>query len=194
MIDYFKSLINNLWNDDNNLEIVNSSIVECEMTYTFDIFKQGISDEVRHIYNHYKKFLLQWEDKTRKLNGSIYFVPYEDLVKEHKEMCEIAESLEEDFIEEQDKVTNDLKNWYPIFKFPNGDAFCYDIRTGKIVFFEHEVLDGGINLHGLIIADSIDSLFEKWSEILFVDIYDWSEVVSEHGIDLGKLKISNNFT
>ena len=159
MIDYFKLLINSLRRDDNNLEIVNISVLECEMVYTFDVFQHGVSDEVKYLYNHYKKFMLHWEEKNQKLDGYIHFVPYEDLRKEYEEMCELAESVEEDLIEDQVQVTNDLKNWYPVFKFPNGDAFCYDKRTGKIVFFEHEVFDGGINLHGLIIAESIDDLF-----------------------------------
>lgn len=101
-------------------------------------------------------------------------------------MCELAENMDDDLIENQDAVINDLKHWYPIFSFANGDAFCYDKRNGKVVFFEHEVFDTGVNLNGLVIADTIDSLLEKWSKILFVDIYDWYEGVNEHGIDLSK--------
>lgn len=101
-------------------------------------------------------------------------------------MCELAESMDKDLIENQDAVINDLKHWYPIFSFANGDAFCYDKRNGKVVFFEHEVFDTGVNLNGFVIADTIDSLLEKWSKILFVDIYDWYEGVNEHGIDLSK--------
>ena len=48
------------------------------------------------------------------------------------------------------------------------------------------MFDTGINLHGIIIANSLDSLLEKWSKSLFVDIYDWSEGVNEQGIDLDK--------
>lgn len=114
------------------------------------------------------------------------FVPYEEIVHENKNLCEIIEGIEDDLIEEQDVVINDLLHWYPIFKFPNGDAFCYDNRNGKIVFFEHEVFDTGINLHGLIIADTMDFLLESWSKALFIDIYDWYEGVNEQGIDLSK--------
>ena len=30
-------------------------------------------------------------------------------------------------------------HWYPLFYFPNGDAFCLDIRNGTVVFYEHEI-------------------------------------------------------
>ena len=114
------------------------------------------------------------------------FVPYDKILEENEFSCEIAKDMETALIEEQDVVINDITNWYPIFKFPNGDAFCYDKRNGKVVFYDHEVFDIGINLHGLIISETIDSLLEKWSKVLFVDIYDWYDGVNEEGIDLSK--------
>ncbi len=51
---------------------------------------------------------------------------------------------------------------------------------------DHEVFDEGINLHGLTIAESIDTLLETWSRVLFADIYDWYEGACEYGIDLSK--------
>ena len=44
----------------------------------------------------------------------------------------------------------------------------------------------GVNLHGLIISESIEALLESWSKVLFIDIFDWYEGVDEHGIDLSK--------
>ena len=41
-------------------------------------------------------------------------------------------------------------------------------------------------MHGLVIADSLDDLFDVWSKVLFVDIYDWHAEVNENGIDLNK--------
>ena len=51
----------------------------------------------------------------------------------------------------------------------------------------------GINLHGLIIANSLDFLLENWSKSLFVDIYDWAEGVNEQCIDLKKPVFKNMF-
>ncbi|MEH2959142.1 hypothetical protein [Candidatus Merdisoma sp. JLR.KK006] len=185
MIDYFMEL-KKLSNKDNNIEIVKRNVIECKMNHTFEFFKFGISDETKHIYNTYKKFLIYWKNSMQKLQGFVNFVPYEDLLKEHEKICEIIDNIEDDLIEEQEKVINDIKNWYPIFKFLNGDAFCYDKRNGMIVFFEHDVFDIGINLNGLVIAKSIDFLLENWSKVLFVDIYDWYQGVNEEGIDINK--------
>ena len=186
MIDYFKELCNKLKNEDSAIEIIRSDILECKMSYSFDLFEFGLSDEVKYIYNNYKRFLLCWEEKTQKLHALVDFIPYDEIREEHKLLCDLVEDMDKDIIENQDIVIDDLKNWYPIFRFSNGDAFCYDKRNGKIVFFEHEVFDTGVNLHGLIIAESIDSLLENWSKVLFIDIYDWYDGVNEHGIDLNK--------
>ncbi|GFI11891.1 hypothetical protein IMSAGC007_04369 [Lachnospiraceae bacterium] len=186
MVDYFMELRNKLSNKDGNIEVIKSNVTECKMNYTFEFFEFGISDETKRIYNTYKEFLIYWKNSIQKLQGFINFVPYEELLKEHEAICEITDSMEDDLIEGQEKVINDLKNWYPIFKFPNGDAFCYDKRNGMIVFFEHDVFDVGINLNGLVIAKSIDFLLENWSKVLFVDIYDWYQGVNEEGIDINK--------
>ena len=43
-------------------------------------------------------------------------------------------------IEEQDTVVEDFTHWYPIFRFANGDAFCYDDRNGRIVYTNNRSL------------------------------------------------------
>lgn len=186
MIDYFEELNKKLSNKRCNIEIVKSNILKCKMNYSFELFEFGISEETKYIYNNYKRYMLSWEEKVQNICGFINFIPYESILRENKELCELAENMDDDLIEDQNVVINDLKHWYPIFSFANGDAFCYDKRNGKVVFFEHEVFDTGVNLNGLVIADNIDILLEKWSKILFVDIYDWYEGVNEHGIDLSK--------
>ena len=49
-------------------------------------------------------------------------------------------------------------HWYPLFYFPNGDAFCLDIRNGTVVFYEHEIYESEKNLHGLLIAILINDV------------------------------------
>lgn len=139
MKDYFENLILEL-KEMSNVIIISNNISKCEENYTFDLFEYYISDEIKYLYNHYKKFQVYWEEKTQKLRGFIDFIPYEKIIEEHKMMNEISGTIEEDFIENQDMVINDLKNWYPVFKFPNGDAFCYDRRNGKIAFLSMKYL------------------------------------------------------
>lgn len=186
LIDYFDDLVCKLNDANKDIKLIKSNIVKHKKNYLFDLFEFEISDKIKYLYNNYKVFLISWENDKEKLNGFIDFISYEEILNEHKVICNLAENIEKDLIEEQERVINDLKCWYPIFKFPNGDAFCYDNRNGKVVFFEHEVFDTGINLHGLIIAESIDVLLENWSEVLFIDIYDWYEGVDEQGINLRK--------
>lgn len=186
MVDYFEELVKNLNNTNHTFEIVSSEIVKYNESHSFDLFDFGVSDEVRYIYNNYKMFNLVWKNREIKMSGFVNFIPYESVLKEYQEMYTAVHKIEDSLIENQDIVINDIINWYPLFGFPNGDAFCYDRRNGKIVFYEHEVFDNGINLHGLLIAESIHDLYEKWSKVLFVDVYDWFEGVNERGIDMSK--------
>lgn len=81
-------------------------------------------------------------------------------------------------------IIEDWANWVPIVSFMNGDAFCIDKRSNKIVFFEHDVMDGGPNSHGIIIANNFEKLLDDWAEIAFVNPFDWTDICNFDGIDL----------
>lgn len=111
-----------------------------------------------------------------------------------EEMYSDMKSTVDEFIncEEENEglkaLVDDWIHWIPIITFPNGDAFCIDKRSSNkpVVLLEHDVMYGGPNLHGLKIATNFDVLMQNWTRINFVDIYDWSLVVNEDGIDLTK--------
>lgn len=185
-MDFFEQLINKIDSKRQYINIIDKQIEKRANDYSFSIFKYGINDSVKEIYNKYNKFVLSWECEELRVRGFVDFVPYKNIALEHNNLWEEIKEIEEDMIEDQEKVINDISHWYPVFVFPNGDKFCFDDRNGKIVFFEHDVFDCGVNLHGLVIADSLDDLFDVWSKVLFVDIYDWDTGVNENGIDLNK--------
>lgn len=142
-----------------------------------------LDENTKYIYEHYKSFEAVWFDTNNKYVGCLKFVSSTCLANEHNELIEIMTEcydVESDELE----IVEDITHWYPLFYFLNGDAFCLDIRNGKIVFYEHEIYEGEKNLHGLLIAMSINDLFEKWSSFHFVDIYDWTDVVNGEGLDL----------
>lgn len=70
------------------------------------------------------------------------------------------------------------------FFFDNGDFFCIDMREKSfpVVFLEHDVMDGGPNLHGLRIASDLGKLLDLWSQVYFVEC-DWSLIVEDSGIN-----------
>ncbi len=155
-----------------NINIKNSVLLDLQL-----------KGSTKYIYEHYKAFEAVWYDANNRYVGSVNFIPALCLEKEHKELVDI---MDECYDVDLDKlnIVEDITHWYPLFYFPNGDAFCLDIRNGTVVFYEHEVYDGEKNLHGLLIATSINDLYEKWNCFHFSDIYDWSEVVNDEGIDL----------
>lgn len=185
-MDYFNEVVKKLHIKKQDIEILECDIQLYSNNYNFELFKFGLSDNLKDIYNSYEKFYLKWENRSSNIRGFVRFIPFERIFLEHRELKELVNELDNDLIDEQDEVIEDISHWYPIFIFPNGDKFCYDDRDGKIVFFEHDVFDCGMNLHGLVIAETIDNLFLNWSKVLFVDIYDWYEGVNESGIDINK--------
>lgn len=185
-MNYFEMVIYKLNTQKYYINVLHNEIQYCANDYAFGLFKFGISNKIKNIYNLYSKFFLTWECNSFNIRGFVYFVSYEKILPEHDRLCEMLSELDNELIYEQNKIIEDISHWYPIFIFPNGDKFCYDDRNGKIVFFEHDVFDCGANLHGLVIAESMDDLLEKWSKVLFVDIYDWYEGVDECGIDINK--------
>lgn len=147
-----------------------------------DVFGSELDNNVRFIYEHYSTFRLLWSNKENKYIGTVDFVSYEQLNFAHDELVSVMNECY-DINEDEEQIVQDILNWYPLFWFTNGDAFCLDIRNGTVVFYEHEVYDSGKNLHSLLIADSINNLFEKWSQIHFADVYYWDDVVNDNGID-----------
>lgn len=142
-----------------------------------------VDEDIKNIYKHYKKFNITWFENAGKYIGEINFIPYHKLEIEHNNLIDIMDACYDVELDEFG-IVKDIIKWYPLFLFSNGDAFCLNIENGRVVFFEHEVFDTGKNLHGLIIALSINDLFEKWEKIHFADVYYWDELCNDGGINL----------
>ncbi|MBO4863451.1 MAG: hypothetical protein J5517_03745 [Eubacterium sp.] len=176
--NYFGNLIEYL-KENYEIDTFKQSLCDMEVDNIIGI---EIDDNVKNIYEHYKLFNLVWF-KEGKYWGEINYVPYEDLDKEHEELVEIMKEIY-DTNGDKYELVSDIMNWYPLFYFGNGDAFCLDKRNGNVVLYEHEVYDSGKNLHGLIIARTIDDLYYKWSKIHFADVYYWDKICNDEGIDI----------
>lgn len=157
-------------------------------------------ENIKEVYSKYKSINLTWEIEETRERGCFNLIPCDNLYSYYKEQVEISEEfIRCDEIDDLECILEDSRNWIPFCTFPNGDAFCIDKKNSKVVFYEHEVFNNGINLHGLVISNSLEQLIEKWSKVLFIDIYDWCEGVDEvEGIDFSKdvykniISITNN--
>lgn len=122
--------------------------------------------------------------------GLFELLSLEEIISNVQDLrLQVAEAKSEnpDTNEGYDALIRDYPYWIPIFRFFNGDFFCFDTRFNKnqfqIVFLEHDVMDGGPNLHGLKIAPTFEELILRWSKIAFVDLFDWSKGTDEYGIN-----------
>lgn len=124
--------------------------------------------------------------------GGINIISPKKTAEEYNDMMSMVEEVydweEFEYSDGLKAIVEDWPNWIPVVKFYNGDMFCVDKRSssGEVVFFDHEVVEGDMGLHGLKIAENFSDLIMKWKEIGFVDIYDWTDGVDERGIDLSK--------
>ncbi len=165
----------------------NYEIISCEQAiYNIEvdnILGNEVNEKVKYIYEHYKMFNVVWF-KNKKYWGEVSFIPYTDLDKEHNKLLGIMKEIYD--VECDDlNIYQSIINWYPLFNFRNGDAFCIDKRDGSIRFYDHEVCDNieDVGIFGIKIANSINDLFEEWEKLHFADVYYWDEVCNEAGID-----------
>lgn len=178
MVDYFKELkeyLKGRYTIKNYKEILYHNNIE-------NLLGFDINEDVKYIYNRYKIFDMAWF-KDNKYIGEIFFVPCENFQLEHDELVGIMEDCY-DVMSDEYGIVQDIINWYPLFQFKYGDAFCLDIRNGNVVLFQHEVYEIGIDLHGLLIAKSVDELFYKWGCLHFANVYYWDEICDDDGINL----------
>jgi hypothetical protein len=123
--------------------------------------------------------------------GCFHLLSPDEIISAYKDMCEMVQEGKNDTLELESNdgmqaLVTDWEGWIPIFRFPNGDAFCIDSRNdNSIVFLEHDVMDGGPYIHGTKLAKNIEELVSNWEKIGFVDFYDWSQCIGEDGIDIG---------
>ncbi|WP_219834277.1 hypothetical protein [Paenibacillus sp. R14(2021)] len=144
--------------------------------------------------------ILCWDTSVDKFGdsckrGYLHLLSPKEIITTYREMLEVVKESSSDPEVSSNAglqvLVRDWPSWIPLFRFPDGDAFCIDIRNLSIVFLEHDVMDGGPYIHGTTIASSLDHLLELWDQIAFADVYDWSECCNEHGIILEKPLFNN---
>jgi|GEM_PF-2490568 len=184
------------------IEGVKTDIILSEPCNSSDIdelenkFKIEFSKQLKDIYlNHTSTIKFSWniDDNLFGLNckrGCVNLLSPKEIIKKFDDMISIVEegTINYDELAENEglkALVEDWPNWIPISKFPNGDYFCIDKDKyeNPMIFLEHDVMDGGPNVHGLKIALNFDDLVYKWSKVGFVDIYDWTNGINSYGIN-----------
>jgi SMI1 / KNR4 family (SUKH-1) len=124
--------------------------------------------------------------------GGISILSPQMILNNYLEMIQMVEEakLNSDELEENPglkAMVNDWPNWIPVISFMNGDAFCINKKDNlsSVVFLEHDVMDGGPYIHGLEAASDIYDFLVRWSQIGFVDVYDWSKYIRNNRLDVG---------
>ena len=101
---------------------------------------------------------------------------YAELLEEERDVAEPA-NVE---LAERSWLT-----WTPFHRFPSGDCLAVD-RSGEVVLWQHDLLDGGPYVHGLRLGTTLTDFVGEWARVGFAEPRDWRKVatVQHAGLDL----------
>ncbi len=74
------------------------------------------------------------------------------------------------FRQEAFTIWRRMESWVPIWDEGDGDHFCLDTATGKIVYDQHDWFDGFGSLaktNGVIAGQSLENFTQNWSKFCF---------------------------
>ena len=63
-----------------------------------------------------------------------------------------------------------MHNWLPIHAEGNGDNFSIDLNSGecgKLIFDQHDWLDGGTGNNGFVMSSDLPSFLASWASVCF---------------------------
>ena len=153
-----------------------------------------IPQELFQLFETTERCSFRWIDPSKKIfNGDFYYGGFTllsplEITRQFHEFREFVKEIVKNGLDQEEAgyaaLVRDWPYWLPIFFFDNGDFFCIDMREKSfpVVFLEHDVMDGGPNLHGLRIASDLGKLLDLWSQVYFVEC-DWSLIVEDSGIN-----------
>lgn len=175
-----KSIFNRS-NQNNGVKLVEKFEYESQIYF---------EDQVKEIYYNYLSIDLQWfaNVNLKKYYGAFTMITLDQSLKYHNDLINLYyDSVDyADDYPNPERVLDEIVNFYPIFIFNDGNAFCLDKRTSNIVFFDHSVFEFyDENFNGKLIANSYSELIERWSMILFLEQFWWSkDSLNNDGINL----------
>lgn len=102
--------------------------------------KYDLYPSLNQTYSRYNKIKISWQCKDNSDRGYFELLSNNEIFEKQEEFFELAKNFkDDDSIDDIDTIVEDIINWLPVFRFPNGDMFCIDKRNDKVVFFDHEV-------------------------------------------------------
>lgn len=148
-----------------------------------------LEEDAKEMYSNYLTIDFQWSVRLNRtyygaftmlsLKQSLEY--HDDIIRNYYDAVEYSDNYENPIT-----VLEEVKNYYPIFSFCDGNAFCLDKRNSHIVFYDHSVFefyDGHFN--GKLIAANYNDLIERWSKVLFMEQF-WgtNDSLNNNGINV----------
>lgn len=156
----------------------------------------SLNEEMTELYSSFSDIDLQWSFKSDKsYYGAFTMIPllkslelHKNIIQNYYDAVEYAEHCHD-----PEAVLKEIENYYPLFTFNNGNAFCIDKRNCSIILYDHSVFEFyDSNSNGKLIATDFTSLIKKWSKVLFMEQFWWySDCMGSDGINLSGQMFTN---
>lgn len=166
--------------ENNNFEISKMDFNKIESKIGFNIINNfetesriELGQNAKEMYSNYYEIDFQWSVRSnRNYYGAFTMLPLKQSLEYHDDLIRNYYDAVDYSVDYENPITvlEEIKNYYPIFSFCDGNAFCLDKRNSHIVFYDHSVFefyDGHFN--GKLIAENYDDLIERWSKVLFME-------------------------
>lgn len=91
-----------------------------------------------------------------------------------------------------------MRNWLPVHAVGNGDFFSIDLNPGgcgKLIFDQHDWLDGGTGNNGCVMSEDLPSFLESWAGVCFSQPRSlwWMSVIGSSGVTWGSDEFDDRF-
>jgi len=96
------------------------------------------------------------------------------------------------------KTNKLMHNWLPIHAEGNGDNFSINLNAGacgKLIFDQHDWLDGGTGNNGFVMSSDLPSFLESWANVCFSQPKGlwWKSVIGSDGVTWNSNEFDNRF-
>jgi hypothetical protein len=135
------------------------------------------------VWSAFASIQVRWYDEQRRLGrdatggGLVLLAPRETL-DEIETYAMLLDDERDDPNEHYELAARTWGAWTPFHRFPSGDSLALN-ETGAVTVWQHDLLDGGPYVHGLVLGPDLLTFLEAWARVCWAEPRDWRYVVTD---------------
>lgn len=123
----------------------------------------------------------RWSDSETECQGSFSIQSLKELAEAYRwwrrdvdsfldDPDDLASWIQPPYCEQAIAILRQMTAWVPFWDEGTGDSFCLDSAGGRIVYHQHDWMDGFGQLaktNGIIAGENIEQFLQNWSRFCF---------------------------